>query len=324
MTAMTDPADQRRQRLLGMGCAVAASAAFSVNDVSIKFLSGDYALHQVILTRSLIGMAFLFAVLLPFNGGFPALRTAQPGKHALRGLCVVSSNIFYFMGLAALTLADTVTIFFVAPLMVTALSVPLLGETVGPRRWAAVFAGLVGVAVMMRPGQGVFTWAFVLPVLSALAYALMHIMTRRMGGRESAVTMTFYVQLSFVLFSLTMGLFLGSGSYAGSADPSLAFLTRPWVWPPPGDWLIMAATGLGSCIGGVFIAQAYRLCEASLAAPFEYAAIPFAIGWGYLVFGHWPDGTAVLGITLICGAGLYTVWREAIRGGGSQPGREMP
>jgi drug/metabolite transporter (DMT)-like permease len=324
MIAITDPADLRRQRLLGMGCAVAASAAFSVNDVAIKFLSGDYALHQVILTRSLIGMTLLFTVLLPFNGGFTALRTAQPGKHALRGASVVLSNICYFMGLAALTLTDTVTIFFVAPLMVTALSVPLLGERVGPRRWAAVLVGLIGVAVMMRPGQGVFTWAFVLPVLSALAYACMHIMTRRMGGRESAVTMTFYVQLSFVLFSLTMGLLLGDGRYAGRTDPSLAFLTRPWVWPPGDDWLVMAATGFGSAIGGVLIAQAYKLCEASLAAPFEYVAIPLSIAWGYLVFNDWPDGTAFLGIALICSAGLYTVWREAIRGARQAPKGQMP
>ncbi len=314
MPALPAPADLRRMRLTGMGCAVAASAAFSVNDAAIKFLSGDYALHQVILIRSLVGMTFLFAVLVPFNGGRATLRTAQPGKHALRAVCVITSNFCYFMGLAALTLADTVTIFFVAPLMVTALSVPLLGEKVGPRRWAAVFAGLIGVAVMMRPGQGVFTLAYVLPVLSALAYALMHIMTRRMRGRESAVTMTFYVQLGFVLVSLTVGLLLGDGRYAGSADPSLAFLTRPWVWPPAGDVLIMAATGFGSTIGGVLIAQAYKLCEASQAAPFEYAAIPFAIAWGFFVFGDWPDGTAFAGIALICGAGLYTVWREAIRG----------
>ncbi len=315
---MSSP-DLRRQRLVGMACAVAASAAFSVNDVTIKFLSGDYALHQVILTRSVIGMTFLFAVLLPFNGGLAALRTAQPGKHLLRGLCVVASNVFYFMGLAALTLADTVTIFFVAPLMVAALSVPLLGERVGPWRWAAVLAGLAGVAVMMRPGQGVFTWAYLLPVMSALAYALMHIMTRRMGGRERAVTMTFYVQLSFVLFSLTVGLLIGDGRLSGSADPSLAFVTRPWVWPPPTDVLIMAATGLGSTIGGVLIAQAYKHCDASLVAPFEYVAIPIAIFWGWTVFGDWPDGTAFTGIALICGAGLVTVWREAIRGGPHTP-----
>jgi drug/metabolite transporter (DMT)-like permease len=304
----------RRQRLTGMACAVAASAAFSVNDVTIKFLSGDYALHQVILTRSVIGMVFLFTVLLPFNGGLSALHSAQPGKHLLRGLCVVASNTCYFMGLAALSLADNVTIFFVAPLMVAALSVPLLGERVGAWRWAAVLAGLAGVAVMMRPGEGVFTWAYLMPVLSALAYALMHIMTRKMGGRERAVTMTFYVQLSFVIFSFCVGILIGDGRLSGSADPSLAFVTRPWVWPPPADWLIMAATALGSTIGGVLIAQAYRLCEASLVAPFEYVAIPIAIFWGWAVFGDWPDGTAFTGIALICGAGLVTVWREAIRG----------
>ncbi len=322
MTAFSDLPETRRLRLLGMACAVAASAAFSVNDMSIKFLSGSYALHQVILTRSTVGLVILFTVLLPLSGGLSRLRTSQPGKHALRGICVVTSNICYFTGLAAMSLADAVTIFFVAPLMVTALSVPLLGERVGPWRWAAVFVGLIGVAVMMRPGQGVFTWAYLLPTLSALAYAFMHIMTRRMGGREHAVTMIFYVQLSFVLFSLTMGLIFGNGRFAGSADPSLAFLTRHWVWPPAGDFLIMCATGLGSTIGGLLIGQAYKLGEASLIAPFEYVAIPFAIFWGIHVFGNWPDSTAVVGIALICGAGLATVWREALRGGGHTTGEE--
>jgi drug/metabolite transporter (DMT)-like permease len=306
----------RRQALLGMACAVAGSASFSVNDTTIKFLSGDYALHQVVLFRSTFGMAFVLAFLLPWQGGLAALRTAQPGKHALRGLCVVLSNVFYFLGLAALPLADTAAIFFVAPLMIAALSVPLLGERVGPRRWAAVGVGLAGVVVMMRPGSGSFHWALLLPVASALFYALMHIMTRRMGGRERAVTMVLYVQLSFVIVSALMGLAFGGGAFEGSADPSLGFLFRAWAWPPPGDFALLALIGVSSATGGLFIAQAYRLCEASLVAPFEYTAIPLAILGGWLVFGEWPAPQAFIGIALICGSGLYALWREGIRRAG--------
>ncbi|MFN4157609.1 MAG: DMT family transporter [Gemmobacter sp.] len=305
----TSALDLSRQTRIGILCAIGASVAFSVNDTAIKFLSGDYALHQVVMIRSLVGMAFVLAFVLPFHGGPRALRTRHLGRHLARGGFVVFSNLCYFLGLAALPLADTVAIFFVAPLMITALSVPILGEKVGPRRWAAVAVGLLGVVVMLRPG-GTFQWAVVLPVVSALAYALMHMMTRLMKGTESAVAMTFYVQLCFILASGAMGLAFGHGGMAGSADPSLAFLFRAWVWPAMADWPVFLATGIGSAIGGLLIAQAYRLCEAGLAAPFEYAAIPLSIGWGLLVFGEWPDGTAWAGITLICGAGLYVFWRE--------------
>jgi drug/metabolite transporter (DMT)-like permease len=165
----------------------------------------------------------------------------------------------------------------------------------------------------MRPGAGVIQPATVLVVISALCYAASHMMTRRMRETESAFTLSFYVQCGFVVVSVTMGLVAGDGKFAGSADPSLAFLLRPWVWPAATDWLAFAATGLSVAIGALMVSQAYRLCEAGLVAPFEYAGMPMAIFWGALVFGTWPDATAWAGIALICGAGLYTLWRETAR-----------
>lgn len=317
MTALPAP-DARRLQITGILCAVGASLAFSVNDTSIKFLSGDYALHQVILIRSLVGMAFLLLVVLPFHGGLRALHTRRPAAQVLRGSFVVTSNLFYFLGLAALPLATTSGIFFVAPLLITALSVPLLREKVGPRRWAAVGVGMVGVLVMLRPG-GSFALALLLPLASALAYALMHMMTRVLKGSESAVSLTFYTQALFIVVSGLTGLVLGDGRLSGQADPSLAFLFRAWVWPPAADWPVLVATGLGSAIGGLLIAQAYRLCEAGLAAPFEYTAVPMAILWGLVVFGEWPDGRTWIGIALICGAGLYIGWRETRRASTEPP-----
>ncbi len=308
----TPPADLRRLTLIGILCAVGASFAFSVNDMAIKALSGDYALHQVILFRSLIGLMFLMVCVMPFHGGLRALRTRRLKAHLVRASFVVTSNLFYFLGLAALPLADTSAIFFVAPLLITALSVPLLGEYVGPRRWTAVAVGLVGVIIMLRPGGGMAVAAF-LPLASALAYACMHMMTRHLKGTEGAVTMTFYVQLLFVVVSLGMGLAFGDGRYADQSDLSLAFLFRPWVWPPVGDWGVFLATGIGSAIGGLLIAQAYRLGEAGLIAPFEYTAMPLAIFWGLVVFGEWPIPTAWIGIALICGSGLYIGWRETMK-----------
>ena len=302
----------RRLALVGILSAVGGSLVFSVNDVAIKFLSGSYALHEVVLIRSAVGLMVMLCCILPFHGGLPALRTQRLATHLLRALCVVASNLFYFLGLAAMPLADAVAVFFVAPLLITALSVPLLGEQVGPRRWFAVGLGLVGVIVMLRPGAGTFHRAALLPLVSAFCYACMHMLTRRMGMAEKAVTMAFYVQLSFICVCLLMGLVVGDGHLSQQSDPSLAFLFRGWSWPHRGDWPILIASGTASATGGFLIAQAYRICEAGLVAPFEYAAMPMAIFWGATVFGTWPDTTAWVGIALICGGGLYMFWREAV------------
>ncbi|WP_210529471.1 DMT family transporter [Rubellimicrobium arenae] len=303
----------QRTALWGLLFALGGSLVLSVNDMAVKALSDGYPLHEVVLTRSIIGIGVVLALLAYAHGPrsvWTGIRTRRPGLHALRVLCVLSSNIFYFLGLAALPLADGVAIFFVAPLILTALSVPLLGERVGPRRWAAVGAGLLGVIVMMRPGAGAIQPAALLVLGSALAYALMHIQTRRMAATEGALAMSFWTQVGFIALSCLMGLTVGDGHLGGSGNASLAFLLRGWTWPALADWPLFLATGLAVSTGGIMIAQAYRLCEAGLVAPFEYVGIPMAVLWGVLIFGQWPDATAWTGIALIMGAGLYVLWRE--------------
>ena len=300
-----------RTTLLGILCAIGGASVLSINDVAIKALSGGYPLHQVILTRSAISMAFLLGF-IGLTGSFRQLRTRRARGHLLRVSFVMLSNITYFLGLAALPLADAVAIAFVSPLVVTLLSVVVLHEHVGPRRWAAVAAGLAGVLIMMRPGAGALHPAAVLVFTSAFTYASTHMMTRRLRDTESAATLNFYVQCGFILVSTCMGLVVGDGHLAGGGNASLEFLFRPWVWPPLQDWPVFLATGLAVGIGGLMVSQAYRLCEAALVAPFEYVAMPLAILWGVTVFGQWPDATAWAGIALICGAGLYTLWRETV------------
>jgi drug/metabolite transporter (DMT)-like permease len=294
--------------------ALGGSAVLTVNDMAVKALSGAYPLHQVVLVRATVGMAVVLALLaatrgLRRMGG--GIRTRRPGLHALRVLCVLSSNVLYFLGLAAMPFADGVALFFVAPLLLTALSVPLLGERVGWRRWAAVGAGLLGVVVMMRPGSGALDPAALLVLGAALAYALMHILTRRMAPTEGALSMSFWTQVGFLLVACGMGLVTGDGRFAeGIADPSLRFLLRAWSWPAAADWPFFLATGLTVSAGGIMVSQAYRLGEAGLVAPFEYVAVPMGVLWGAVVFGTWPDATAWTGIALIVGAGLYVIWRE--------------
>ena len=304
------PNPDRRILLLGIASAMGASCFFSINDSAIKFLSGGYALHQIVLIRSFIGMAVMLAVVMASSAGLAAFRTKRLGMHLLRGGFVVTSNFCFFLGLAALPLADAVALFFIAPLLITALSVPMLGEKVGPRRWAAVGVGMLGVVVMLRPGMGIFHPAMLLPLFAALCYAMLHMLTRRMGATESAATLTLYVQMTFIGVCILSGLLFGHGAFYAPDDPSLAFLTRAWHWPALGDWPILALTGCASAIGALLITHAYRSCEAGLVAPFEYISMPLAIVMGIVVFGEWPDGVAWLGIALICGAGLYVVWRE--------------
>ena len=297
----------------GIFFALGGAVFLSVNDLAVKFLSGDYALHQVILVRACIGLIFLTGLMYFAGTGFRQLLTRRPKDHLIRVSIVMVSNVTYFLGLAAMPLADAVATAFISPILVTLLSVVMLGETVGPRRWAAVAAGMLGVIVMLRPGDGVIQPAAILVLISAFCYASSHMMTRRMRDTESAMALGFYVQIGFLIVSTSMGLWVGDGHLAGSSDPSIAFLFRAWVWPGMADWPFFLANGLAVAIGGLMTTQAYRLCEAGLIAPFEYAGMPLAIFWGAVVFGSWPDSTAWLGIALICGAGLYTLWRETIR-----------
>jgi len=301
------------QNFIGIASAIGATFFFSLNDVSIKFLSSDYALYQVVLIRSVIGMAVLLVVIVPLEGGLDILRTKRLSMHLLRGLCVVVANMTFFLALAAMPLADVVAIFFVSPLVITVFSVIFLGETVGPHRWFAVGIGMVGVIIVIRPGSSSFQLAALLPLISAVSYAGLHMFTRKLGVTEKAGTLAFYIQFSFICVSLLMGLLLGEGQFAGTSDASLEFLFRDWAWPVVSDYPVFIIIGVASTFGGYLISKAYKLCEAGLAAPFEYFSLVLAIFWGFTVFGDWPDKVTWIGISLIVGGGMFMLWREVVR-----------
>ncbi|EHI49924.1 DMT(drug/metabolite transporter) superfamily permease [SAR116 cluster alpha proteobacterium HIMB100] len=294
----------------GALCASAAVVCFSLNDVSIKFISGDYALHQIVLFRSVIGLGLLIGLLVPFSGGLPSLRTNRLGLHLLRGLCVVFANLCFFLGLASLQLAEGTAIFFISPLLITVFSVVFLKEKVGQHRWAAIFVGLIGVVIILRPGTSAFQIASLLPVAAAFGYAFLHMLTRYIGKTESALTMSFYIQVTFLLVCCLFGLVTGSGEFAGHENASVDFLLRAWASPQTDDLMFFLLIGFASAFGGFFISQAYRHNEAGYIAPFEYIAMPLAIIWGYLVFQDWPDQLSFLGMGLIIASGLYVIWRE--------------
>ncbi len=307
-------AQLRATNLIAITCALGGTAGFVLHDVLIKSLSSGYALHQITFIRGIVAGLVTLAVLIPLEGGYRNLVTPFWRIHIVRGFLVVAANMAFYSALASLPIGEATAIYFIAPLVITALSAVVLGEHVGPRRWSAVFIGLAGVVLVVQPGMATFQMASLLPAIAAICYGVLQILTRVLGVKEKASTMSFYMQFTFMVFSGTVGLFFGNGWLSGSADPSIAFLTRAWIWPPSGDWPVLLGIGLIAAFSAYMLAQAYRLAEGGLIAPFEYVGMVMAIIFSIAVFGDWPNGLAWAGIFLIGASGLYVFFRETILG----------
>ena len=289
--------------------------AISVNDMLIKALSGGYPLHQIVFIRSAIGI-FFGVMILQMEGGLSLLKTDRPWLHLFRGLLVAASNMTYFVALAVLPLAEATALFFVAPLFITLLSIPVLGERVGPLRMGAVLVGFGGVIIMQRPWEGsealgVSRIVLLLPVVAALTYAMLQVLTRKLGATSRASAMTLYIQMTFIVVSGLFWLVAGDGRFAeGQDNASLQFLLRAWVWPAPQDWWPLIGLGLNSTIIGYCLSQAYRLSDAATVAPFEYLGLPLAVFWGWLLWAELPDIAVWIGMALIVVSGLFVFLRE--------------
>lgn len=299
----------------GIAFILIGMVGISVNDMLVKQLSGGYPLHEIVFLRSAIGIVFSL-MLVQLEGGWGILRTDTPWQHALRGVMIVISNMTFFAALAVLPLADATALFFVAPLMITLLSIPILGEKVGPMRLGAVVVGFCGVLVMMQPWQseapgGVSRWILALPVLAALTYAINQVMTRKLGVKARASAMAVYIQSTFIIASILVWAVAGDGRYAeGTDNPSLIFLFRAWVMPSGVDWWVFLGLGVNATLIGYCLSQAYRMASAATVAPFEYAGLPMAIFWGWLIWRQLPDTAVWVGMALITGAGLFVFLRE--------------
>ncbi|MFK7754761.1 MAG: DMT family transporter [Sedimentitalea sp.] len=299
----------------GIAFVVVGMVAISVNDMLIKQLSGGYPLHQIVFLRSAIGLLFGLSM-VQMEGGWRILKTHQPLLHLMRGIMVVISNMTFFVALAALPLADATALFFAAPLFITLLSIPVLGEKVGLLRGGAVVIGFVGVMIMQRPWQDgsaleVSRWVLLLPLVAALTYAVMQVMTRKLGATSTASAMMVYIQVTFVAVSIGFYLVAGDGRFAqGSTNASVQFLLRAWLWPAAADWPYLIGLGLNSAIIGYCLSQAYRLSSAATVAPFEYIGLPLAVFWGWFLWSDLPDWEVWLGMALIVAAGLFVFLRE--------------
>ncbi len=303
----------RAPQFAGILLLCAGAFVFSLQDVVIKWVSGTYPVSQVLAVRSVVALAPIL-LLLHLDGGVAGLRTRHPGMLLFRGGLLFICYTAYYLAIAAMPLAEAVSLFYSAPLFIVALAAPLLGERVGPGQWFAALLGFLGVLVICRPGLGMVEPAALLAVLSAAVYAGGAVAARGLGRTERASIMTFYHNAVNLAAALLLGLVAGGGGYATSDHDSVQFLLRAWVVPGARDGLVLASTGFIAALGSWCLSNACRVAPANLVAPFEYSAITWVVLWGFLFWGEVPGPAVAVGVAMIVGAGLY-VLRSGDRGG---------
>jgi drug/metabolite transporter (DMT)-like permease len=289
---VTPPA-RRDAPFRGIGLVLLASVFLTSADMVSKLLTLEIPPLQVTWLRYGTFTAIMLAIVWR-RGGLERLRTQRPVLQFLRGVGVLASSVLFVMALKYMPLADATATGFVAPLFVTALSIPILRETIGWRRWSATLVGFVGVLIVVRPGGAGFQIASLLAVASALAWAFAMIMTRMMSRTESPLT------------TLTYSAIIGLG---------LTSLAMPFLWGPvtPAILLMGLFVGASSTVGHWLIVLAYRHADASLLAPFSYIQLLWATLFGLVVFAVLPDLWTLVGAVIIAGSGLYTAHRERVR-----------
>lgn len=281
-------------------------AVFSFQDPIIKLVSGDYPVTEVMAIRSIVSLPILLTI-VHLDAGLGALFSGRFGLLTLRGFILFVSYTIYYLGVAALPLADAAALYFMAPLFIMAMAGPYLGERVTLRTLVPVMVGLVGVIVMLQPGTGVFEWAALFSLGSALFYGFSQLMARKMGDTETASVMTFYQNGLYLVGACALAGLFSLAGIENASHPSLQFLVRPWIWPTMTDFLMMAACGFIASAGMILLSQAYRLAPANTVATFEYTGILWTPLWGYLVFAETPRLTTVIGAVLIVGAGVVAL-----------------
>ncbi len=279
--------------LLGVSAMLLSVSLFSMMDATVKWLGGTYPVHQIVFFRCTVA---LLPVLLFVTraGGLQILRTQRPHMHVLRCLFGLSAMGCAFYSFSVMRLADAVSVFYSAPLFITALSVPLLGEKVGIRRWSAVIVGFIGVLIVVRPSSQLFDSGGLYMLAAALFVGLTMIIIRRLSATDDAASITFYFTLSGILVSSVISLWLG------------------WTWPPIKDLILLIAVGLLGGSAQYAMTVSFRYAEVGLVVPLRYVSIVIGGMLGYLVWSEIPDMQSLLGMAVIIASGLYTIHREVI------------
>ncbi|MBX9634637.1 MAG: DMT family transporter [Magnetospirillum sp.] len=279
-----------RTRLTGIACMVAAASVFATMDALVKWLVAVYPVIQIMAFRS--GFALVLVLPLLWRDGVGQLATRRKWAHLLRSLIGLVAIGCFFLALQSLPLAQVTGIFFAAPLMMTALSVPILKEVVGVRRWSAVAVGFLGVLLIVRPDNAVLNVGMAAALAGTVLYAVVMVLIRDMSRTEKTVTIVFWFSFSSTLVS---------GALA------------PWHWVAPGLWdfAMLAGVGLLGGAGQLLATQAVRMAPVSVVAPFDYLHLVFATAYGWALWRDWPSLSTLAGSAIIMACGLYVLHREA-------------
>lgn len=272
---------------------LAAMAFLPLLDVCAKFLGRQgMPVIEIVWAR----MTFGCLLTLPFAwraGGAAALVPAMPVLHTFRAAFLIAATGFFFLALHYLSIADTLAIFFVQPLVVTALSPVVLGEHVGVRRWLAVVVGFIGTLIIIRPGFQAINPGALLGLASGTSLAIYMLMTRRISGSAPAMVTTFHTNL------------------AGAILASIA-VVFVWQWPAPQQWGLFVILASIASLGHYLIVRAYDYSEASLLAPLAYSEMIMAVAAGWWFFGDFPDRWTFLGVGILIASAIYISVRERL------------
>jgi drug/metabolite transporter (DMT)-like permease len=286
------PAAVSHMNFQAIGLIVLSTIAFSLSDIAAKSLMDNMHPIEVVWFRYL-----LFAVMaLPaalWVGGLAGLKSAMPGLQIVRGLAIVGSSTLFVVGLSMMPLAETTALAFLGPIFITALSIPLLGEKVGRHRWAAAFAGFIGVLIVARPGTDAFQLAAFFPIAAALTGALGAILMRMIKADKSETTLAWSAMVGFAFLT--------------------ALVPFYWVTPTPDQWVAAIVMGILSTLGQALVVYAFRMANASLLAPYSYSQLFFVGLFGFIAFGVIPGFWTIIGVAVIAASGLYTAHRERVR-----------
>lgn len=280
---------------------LAAMMLFVSLDTTAKYLSQTLPVPQVVWARytahALI-LVVLFAPRLP-----RLLKTKRLGLQLVRSFMLLSTTLLFFLGLSQVPLASASSIMFLTPIIVTALSVPLLKEQVGPRRWAGVLVGFMGAMIVIRPGADVLHSASMLIFAATFFNALFHITTRILGRTEDALTTLIYTAALGALISSLWAPFF-------------------WAWPSPKEWALIGLLGIFGAASQYALIKAFEAAAPAVIAPFNYTTLLWATLYGYILFGDLPDRWTLLGAAIIIASGLYIFYRERVRR--TAPPRPVP
>lgn len=299
---MTPTIPDRGRTLAGVALMLGAMALLPFLDVVAKHLGQrGLPVMQAVWARMVFGAALTLPFVIAI-GGARAIVPDRPALHLVRAGLLITATFFFFRSLKTLPIADALALFFVQPLIVTALSPLVLGEHVGPRRWAAVAAGFAGTLVIIRPGFQTVTGGMVFALMAGLSLALYMLMTRRISGRNHAMVTTFHTSL------------------LGAAIATLA-VWPVWQAPQPVEWGLFLLLGMIATGGHFLIVRAYDHCEASLLAPLAYTEMIMATAVGWWFFGDFPDGWTFAGVAILIASAIYISVRE--RQVGAAPPRDF-